>query len=316
MTIRIVFAGTPAFALPTLQMLLEQPDCEVVGIATQPDRRSGRGMRLTPSPVRSVAIDAGIDHITPVSLRNHPQAQNWLETKHPDLLVVVAFGMLLPDSWLDIPRIAPVNLHASLLPRWRGAAPIERALLAGDTTTGVCLMRMESGLDCGPIYARRSIEINGLSGGDLWQRLSQLSADLLQETLGPLVSGQLRAEPQMEDGVTYAKKIEAKDRELNWQQTADGIDRVVRCFAPRPGARCKVASGPLKGKWLKVLRGRPDRVEHPPATGACTLMNGAIIVGCGGNTAYRIEQLQIEGKPMAEAEPFWRGLRGQELLLC
>lgn len=159
MPMRVVFAGTPAFSVPCLEALLNAADVEVVGVVSQPDRPAGRGMRLTPSPVKQAALDAGFDVITPERLRGDAAALNWLKERQPDVLVVVAFGMILPVEWLETPRIAPLNVHASLLPRWRGAAPIERALLAGDAETGVCIMHMEQGLDTGGVYAVRHLPI-------------------------------------------------------------------------------------------------------------------------------------------------------------
>jgi len=156
---RIVFAGTPALTLPVLQSLLHMPDAEVVGVVSQPDRKAGRGMRLLPSPVKQAALDTGIDVITPNSLRDNEQALAWLQSKKLDVLAVVAFGMLLPKSWLDTPKHGAINVHASLLPRWRGAAPIERAILAGDAETGVCIMRMDEGLDTGGVYAKAGFRL-------------------------------------------------------------------------------------------------------------------------------------------------------------
>ena len=253
MSLRAVFAGTPAFSLPCLQALMDMPGLELVGVASQPDRRAGRGMKLTASPVKQAACEAGIDVITPERLRGNDEALAWLQGKAADVLVVVAFGMILPASWLEAPSIAPVNVHASLLPRWRGAAPIERALLAGDAETGVCIMHMEQGLDTGGVYACRSLPITGATtGGELWEALSNLGGLLLAESLPAIAAGSLKPVPQPEEGVTYAAKIGAEDRQVDWGRSAMQVDRQLRCFAPRPGVRTR-----FQDRWLKLLAGGP-----------------------------------------------------------
>ncbi|MDQ6965004.1 MAG: methionyl-tRNA formyltransferase, partial [Mariprofundales bacterium] len=228
---------------------------------------------------------------------------------------VVAFGMILPPEWLQTPTIAPLNIHASLLPRWRGAAPIERALLAGDRTTGVCLMHMEQGLDTGAIYARREVPITATcSGAQLWQQLSQLGARVLIETLPPLIAGRVTPTPQGGDGCCYAAKITAADRTIKWQQPATLIDRQVRCFAPKPGARCKIGSGPQQGRWLKLLSGSIIERERA-APGSCRLTDRGIAVGCGAEGSYLIHTLQPEGRQEMTADSFWHGLRSEGLVL-
>jgi len=299
---RIVFAGTPGFSVPCLQALIASPDVDVVGVVSQPDRKSGRGMKLNPSAVKQAALDAGMDVITPERLRNHTEALAWLENKQPDILVVVAFGMILPKPWLDAAKIAPVNVHASLLPRWRGAAPIERALLAGDTTTGVCVMRMEESLDTGAVYARASLPISGkTTGSDLWFALAPLGAHLLVKTL-PAIAAGLQPEPQLADGITYATKLNNDERVIDWSQSAGVIDRTVRCFSPRPGARTLA-----QGKWLKLIDGEVivGKVEAGP--GQVLAASGTLDIACGDRLAYRIHQLQPEGKKVMSAVDYLRG---------
>ena len=299
---RIVFAGTPAFSVRTLDALLAAEGMDVVGVVSQPDRRAGRGMKLTPSPVKQRALEAGIDVITPSSLKGDEAALQWLQQKQADMLVVVAFGMLLPASWLQAPRIAPVNVHASLLPRWRGAAPIERALLAGDEETGVCIMHMEEGLDTGGIYACRRMAIDAqMTGARLWQALADMGAELLVETLPKIMHG-LQPTPQPAEGVTYAAKLRNEERCIRWTEPARQVDRVVRCFSPRPGARCRA-----EGRWLKVLAGSivDTRVKHAPGT--VLLEDGALQVVCGDGLLYRIEQLQPEGRKAMSAADYLRG---------
>lgn len=299
---RIVFAGTPGFSVPCLQALIEADGIEVVGVVSQPDRKSGRGMKLTPSAVKQAALDADIDVITPEILRDNDEALNWLVSKQCDILVVVAFGMILPKSWLDAPTIAPVNVHASLLPRWRGAAPIERSLLSGDEQTGVCIMQMEEGLDTGGVYCSRRLPITETTtGAELCFKLAPMGAELLIETL-PKIQAGLKPVPQSQDGVTYAQKIDNDERIIDWSKTAAEIDRLVRCFSPRPGCRTRVS-----GKWLKIIKGELSEISQPTMAGQVVSYDGVLEVVCGGSSVYRIIQLQPEGKKAMSTADFLRG---------
>ena len=302
---RIVFAGTPEFSVPCLEALIASAGMEVVGVVSQPDRKAGRGMRLAPSPVKQLALDAGIEVITPEKLRDNAEALAWLGEKRPDILVVVAFGMILPRSWLDAPVIAPVNVHASLLPRWRGAAPIERALLAGDGETGVCIMQMEEGLDTGPVYASRTVPIAGdMTGSQLRQMLSDVGARLLIDSLPAIASGQ-RPEAQAAEGITYAQKLSNEERLIDWRQPAAQIDRQVRCFSPQPGARAA-----LGGKWLKIIEGQVGS-SGKALPGTVLAAGESLDIACGEESCYRIMQLQPEGKRAMPAIDFLRGARLQ-----
>ncbi|MDQ6951337.1 MAG: methionyl-tRNA formyltransferase [Mariprofundales bacterium] len=317
MTLRVVFAGTPDFSCNCLDGLLQMDGVEVVGVVSQPDRRSGRGMKLTPSPVKRTALAAGIDVITPERLRGDDAALSWLRSRQPDLLVVVAFGMILPDSWLEAATVAPINVHASLLPRWRGAAPIERALLAGDTETGVCLMQMESGLDTGPVYATRRVVIGMRCGGDLWQELAQMGASLLVEQLATIAGGSCIPRPQEHSQTCYASKLARGERIIDWRQPAEIVARLVRCFAPKPGARSRVTGGAMAGKWLKILSGEVVSASHPwLQPGASALVDGQMFIGCGEDSCYRPLQLQPEGKQAMDADALVRGLRGEAIGLA
>lgn len=315
--IRVVFAGTPGFSVPCLNALMASPDVEVVGVVSQPDRRAGRGMKLMPSPVKQAAIEYGLDVLTPERLvgdgRPDERALQWLQEKRPDVLVVVAFGMILPRAWLQAPRIAPINVHASLLPRWRGAAPIERAMLAGDEKTGVCIMHMEEGLDTGPVYARREISITpDMLGQDLWHALSKLGAELLVEVLPGIVAGDIKPVPQPEDGVCYAQKIRNEERVIDWSRPAMLVDRQVRCFAPKPGARTR-----LNGRWLKVIAGsvvQKHALKAEPGTIVCA--DDALVIACGDSSAYRIGQVQPEGKKPMSAADFLRGAHLSRGMRC
>ncbi len=299
---RIVFAATPGFSVPCLQALLEHPDMDVVGVVSQPDRKSGRGMKLTPSPVKKAALAAAIDVITPESLRNNDEALAWLQMKNADFLVVVAFGMILPKQWLDAVSIAPINVHASLLPRWRGAAPIERALLAGDDETGVCIMHMEEGLDTGGIYACQTLAItNETTGSDLWFALAPMGAKLLVETL-PKIAQRLTCVAQDEQGMTYAKKLQNNERIIDWGMDALAIDRVIRCFSPKPGARTLV-----DGKWLKIVAGQVLPNTSQKAQGEILAVKEGLDIVCGDGGVYRITELQPEGKKLMQAADYLRG---------
>jgi len=299
---RIVFAGTPGFSVPCLRALLNADGMAVVGVVSRPDRRSGRGMKFTPSPVKQAALDAGIDVITPESLRDDPESLAWLESKHADVTVVVAFGMILPESWLVAPAVAPINVHASLLPRWRGAAPIERALLAGDRETGVCIMHMETTMDTGDIYALQRLPITpATTGPDLREALASMGAQLLLDTLPKIAAGSLKMVPQDDTKATYATKLDNAERIIDWRRSVDRIDRQVRCFSPQPGARTR-----LDGKWIRIVRGMPLQGKTGSHPGTLTGQDGFHVV-CGDGALYRILDVQPEGKKVMGADVFLRG---------
>jgi methionyl-tRNA formyltransferase len=299
---RIVFAGTPGFSVSCLQALLETDGMDVVGVVSQPDRKAGRGMKLTPSAVKQAALDVGIDVITPEKLRGNDEALAWLQARQADFLVVVAFGMILPKSWLNAAGVAAVNVHASLLPRWRGAAPIERCLLAGDTETGVCIMHMEEGLDTGGVYSSCTLPVTETTtGSELWLALAPMGAELLVETL-PKIEAGLKPTPQPEEGITYAQKISNEERIIDWSKTAAEIDRLVRCFSPKPGARTRVS-----GKWLKIIEGELSGASHSALAGQVSSSDGVFEIACGKGSIYRITRLQPEGKTAMAAADFLRG---------
>jgi methionyl-tRNA formyltransferase len=301
--IKVVFAGTPAFSVGCLNALLAADDVDVAGVVSQPDRKSGRGMKLTPSPVKKAALAANIDVITPEKLRDNDEALAWLKEKECDALVVVAFGMILPVPWLEDPKVAPVNVHASLLPRWRGAAPIERALLVGDKQTGVCIMQMEEGLDTGGIYLEKRIPITPESTGHtLWSALEALGAEALLESLPKIVSGELQPVAQDENGVTYAKKITNDERIVDWALDANYIERLVRCFTPKPGVRTS-----HQGKMLKLIAGHVLAEQAGQAAGTVIGVKQGLDVSCGDEKVYRISQIQPEGKKVMLAADFLRG---------
>ena len=267
-TLRLVFAGTPAFAVPHLAAC-RRDNVDIVAVYTQPDRPAGRGRALAASPVRQAALQAGLRVEQPEVCAIRPPSRG-SRSLAPDLLVVVAYGLILPRKVLAIPRLGCWNVHASLLPRWRGAAPIQRALLAGDAETGVCLMRMEAGLDTGPVLLRRALAIApDDTGGTLHDKLAAVGAQLLGEGLEWLRTGSLPdAEAQPAEGVTYAHKLDKAEARLDWNEPAAVLERKVRAFDPWP-----VAEAVLGGETLRVWQA----AALPASTGAAP----GSIVGAG-----------------------------------
>ena len=303
--LRLAFAGTPEFALPALEMLLET-EHEIALVLTQPDRPAGRGRRLTPSPVKSMALDHGLEVATPTSLRQ-PEQVALIGDFQLDLMIVVAYGLLLPQSILDLPRFGCWNIHASLLPRWRGAAPIHRAIQAGDSETGVCIMQMDAGLDTGDVLDCSSLHIPArATTGDLHDRLARLGADTLKPLVEDLAaSGKPPgARPQPDTGVTYADKLAKAEAELDWSQPADRLDRLIRAFDPWP-----VAWSRLDGERWRIWSAEPAG----PAAG----QPGQILIGpdhevkviCGDGQALRLLRIQKPGGTASTAEDLARGNR-------
>jgi methionyl-tRNA formyltransferase len=247
LSLRIIFAGTPEFSVPCLEAC-RASGAEVVAVYTQPDRPAGRGRKLTPSPVKQAALAAGIPVEQPESLKTL-EARETLAAYRPDLMVVVAYGLILPRKVLAIPRLGCWNVHASLLPRWRGAAPIQRAILAGDAESGVDLMQMEAGLDTGPVLLERRTAITREdTGGSLHDRLSLLGADALIEGLQRVIAGEsMPARPQSDDGVMYAHKLEKAEARLDFTRAAIALERQVRAFDPWP-----VAEGEIAGEQVRI----------------------------------------------------------------
>lgn len=284
----IIFAGTPDFSVPTLQMLLDggYPVCAVY---TQPDRPAGRGRQATASPVKQLALQHGLSVRQPVSFKD-PGAVDAMRALNADLMVVVAYGLLLPQAVLDAPRLGCVNIHASLLPRWRGAAPIQRALLAGDAETGITLMRIELKLDAGPMLRKASTPIGAdETGGELHDRLARIGADTLRQALPDLLAGRMQAEIQDETLVTYAEKLSKAEARIDWQQPASHIERLVRAFNPWP-----VAETLYQGRQLRIWRARA--IQHPPhGEPGSVCVDGSAVDVATADGVLRLDEVQLPG---------------------
>ena len=294
---RIVFAGTPDFAVPCLAAAARHN--EVVAVYTQPDRPAGRGRGLSASPVKQAALARGLPVYQPLSLRDEA-AQAELAALKPDLMVVVAYGLILPQAVLDIPTHGCWNVHASLLPRWRGAAPIQRAIQAGDTRSGVGLMQMEAGLDTGPVLLEQSLELAAdETGGSLHDKLSAMGAQVLADGLGLLRAG-LRplARPQPEAGVEYAHKLDKAEARLDWRADAMVLERQVRAFNPWPVAEAQLAGERVRIHAAQAVPGVPGM----PAGSVLAATKAGIDIACG-NGALRLLVVQREGgKPVSAAD--------------
>jgi methionyl-tRNA formyltransferase len=288
--LRVAFAGTPDFAVPHLHAC-ELPGIEIVAVYTQPDRPAGRGRKLAPSPIKQAAIAKGYLVEQPETLKS-PELQSRLKALDLDLLIVVAYGLILPRKVLTIPRLGCWNVHASLLPRWRGAAPIQRAILAGDRETGVCVMQMEAGLDTGPVLLRRELPIAADdTGGSLHDKLAALGATTLRKALQSLLDGQtLSPQPQSDDGVTYAHKLDKAEARIDWNESAIAIERKVRAFDPWPIAEADVGNDHLR-VWSALAT--PGRTEKTPGSIIAANKNGIDIAT--GDGVLRICEVQRAG---------------------
>lgn len=288
---RVIFAGTPEFAALALKAIAAAGH-EIALVLTQPDRPAGRGMALTPSPVKVAAQALGCEVFQPPTLKDEA-ARERIAAVAADVMVVAAYGLILPQVVLDMPRLGCINIHASLLPRWRGAAPIQRALQAGDAETGVCIMQMEAGLDTGPVLARAAFAILPEdTAASLHDRLAELGAQLVVDAL-PALPGQ--PEPQPEAGVTYAHKIEKAEALIDWQQTAAVVDRHVRAFNPFPGAQAVLGAD---GSRLKIWRALPVAGTGLPGT-VLAVGRDQLVIACAEGALSLLEVQKAGGKRLS-----------------
>ncbi|MCB0310278.1 MAG: methionyl-tRNA formyltransferase [Bdellovibrionales bacterium] len=305
-SIQVIFYGTPEFAVPSLQALLDNPHYQVRLVVTQPDRPAGRGTKLQASPIKRLAESREIPVIQPHNIRSEVDsfASKLVSLGPFDIGVVVAFGQIIPVSVLQIPEKGSINVHASLLPRWRGAAPIQRAIMAGDDSSGVCLMRMEAGLDTGPVFSKQEIAISPeIDAGALHDQLSETGARLLVRDLTSIVSERIVPEPQDESLATYAKKISNQEAEINWLFSATELANRIRGLAPFPGAFTW-----LHGKRLKVLKASCEKQNEkvaPPGT-VIECSSEALAVQCQKDKLL-LKEVQLDGKKRMCIADFLRG---------
>jgi len=291
----LAFMGTPDFAVPTLAELIAQGH-DIAAVYSQPPRPKGRGMALEPGPVHAFAERAKLSVRTPLSLKS-AEEQAAFAALDLDAAIVVAYGLLLPKPVLDAPKLGCFNLHGSLLPRWRGAAPIQRAVMAGDAETGVMVMQMEEGLDTGPVLMAEKVPVGRKTSGELATELSRLGADLMVRALGALERGAITPQPQATQGVTYAKKIFKDEARIDWSKSAGEIDCLIRGLAPAPGAFTEI-----KGERLKILYAMPVTDRGEPGE----IITDDLTVACGEG-ALKLLKVQRAGKGVMEARELLKG---------
>ena len=294
----IVFAGSPEFAVPTLEAL-QASGHRLVGVYCQPDRPAGRGLKIRACAVKQCALRLALTVHQPKSFRN-PEARATLASLRPDIMVVVAYGLLLPPAVLSIPKFGCLNIHASLLPRWRGAAPIHRAILAGDQASGISIIQLDAGLDTGPVYLRTRQPIGAeMTAGELHDRLSALGAKALIENLEAIVGGEIAAQAQPDLGANYASKIEKKEAAIDWTASARQLERQVRAFNPWPGAETRT-----EGRSLKIWSARAMEDDTGQAPGFVVAEGRDGIMAACGQGSLQITRLQLAGRRALDAATF------------
>jgi methionyl-tRNA formyltransferase len=307
---RVVFCGTPLFAVPTLKNLLAQPDFQIVAVVTQPDRPRGRGQEVSFSPVKETALAAGIPVHQPEKIRA-PEAQDILQKLAPDVIVIIAYGQIIPARLLPIPKLGWINLHASLLPKYRGAAPINWAIVNGETKTGVTSMRIDAGMDTGEILMQKEMEIGPAeTAPELAARMSELGAPLMAETLRGLAAGTIVPRAQPREHASTAPMLKKEDGRIDWSRSAQEIYNRIRGFAPWPGAYTS-----FRGQTCHIW-GKPTSndlgEQHPPQGNAATpgslqVQQNAVMVRCGGATYLRVLSVKLEGRKQVSAAEFVNG---------
>ncbi|HET7626555.1 MAG TPA: methionyl-tRNA formyltransferase, partial [Verrucomicrobiae bacterium] len=302
--LRIIFMGTPELAGKSLDALLRVPDFRVIAVATQPDQPKGRGLKLTFSPVKEIALRENLPLLQPQRAREENFIRQLRELA-PDLIVVAAYGQILPQSILDLPRFGCLNVHTSLLPKWRGAAPIQRAILNGENETGVTIMKMDAGMDTGEIVAQEKTPIESADNSQtLHDRLAEIGAALLVKTIPDYVSGKIQPRPQPIEGVSYAAKIKKSDGQINWNQSAREIWNRIRAMIPWPGAFAHL-SAETQPQLIKIWDAEPADANGAPGEILSADKSG-IVIGCGENS-IRVKTLQREGGRRLSAAEFLAG---------
>ena len=306
---RLVFCGTPEFAVPSLKHLLEQSDLEIAAVFTQPDRPRGRGHEVALSPVKQMAVAAGIPVHQPEKIRA-PESREIIQKIAPDAVVIIAYGQIIPAALLGIPRLGWINLHASLLPKYRGAAPIHWAIAKGETVTGVTAMRIDAGMDTGEILLQRELAIGpNETSPELAARLSELGAPLMVETLRGLAAGSISPRPQDNSLATYAPILKKEDGRIDWNSSAQQIFDRMRAFTPWPGAYTEFRSQTchLRGEPVS----KPDEAQATDLPGTLFLRDAELFVHCGHTTRLHVSSVKMEGRKQISGAEFVRGARLQ-----
>jgi len=306
MPLTMAFCGTPSFALPSLRRLIVEPDFQIKAVITQPDRPRGRGGQIFSSPVKDAAIAAGLHVYQPEKIRSD-SAHDFFRKLQPDVVVIIAYGQIIPESLIVIPRLGWINLHGSLLPKYRGAAPIQWAIVNGETRTGVTTMQIDRGLDTGPLLLQTELEIGaGETAPELAVRLAEAGAGLIVDTLQNLAAGKVTGTPQDGSQATFAPVLRKEDGRIDWTQTADQIYNRIRGLDPWPGAFTM-----FRGQTCQI-EGVPSDLAVPAAAPAGTIHiagAGEIVVKCGAGGALRVERVQLQGRKRVSARDFLSGAR-------
>lgn len=314
-TMRVVFCGTPQFAVPTLKHLLSQSEFEIINVITQPDRPRGRGMEVSSSPVKQVAAEAGLRLLQPDKIRA-PEMEETLRILRPDAIVIIAYGQIIPARLLSIPKLGWINLHASLLPKYRGAAPVQWAIAHGETTTGLTTMRIDAGMDTGEILLQKEMEIaSNETAPELAARMAEAGAALMAATLRGVAAGSLRSRPQNNDQATYAPLLKKEDGRIDWARPADEIYNRMRAFTPWPGAftsfrgrTVHVFAEPVSSKIEGEQSAGPSSAA-PALPGVLRINSRGLFVACGGATELRVLSVKREGGKSVAAMEFVHGVR-------
>ncbi len=301
MPLRIVFCATPAFAVPALRYLISQPEFQIEGVVTQPDRPRGRGQETSSSPLKDAALEAGLAVYQPERIKSE-SAMDFFKRVAPDVVVIIAYGQIIPAGLIDLPRLGWINLHASLLPKYRGAAPINWAIANGETRTGLTTMRIDPGLDTGPILLKHEVDIGAdETAPELAARLAEAGAPLMADTLRGLERGDITGWPQDNSRATLAPLLKKEDGRIQWNSRAQEIYNRIRAFQPWPGAFTT-----FRGKQCHIW-GKHTPIAHSDTPGAILSLGSDTFIACGGGTSLQLEFVQLEGRKRVSAREFSSG---------